>query len=105
MSAPGFFQTPLHDNEPVKSYAPGTPERGELQARVRQMQGERISIPTIIGGKDVHADETFEAVMPHRKSHVLADVARGGPEHVEQAIAAAKAAHHDRARRPRAAAR
>ena len=100
MSAHGFFQPPLHDNEPVKSYAPGTPERGELQARLRQMQGERISIPMIIGGKDVHADETFEAVMPHRKSHVLADVARGGPEHVEQAIAAANAAHHEWSRMP-----
>ena len=61
MSAHGFFQPPTHDNEPVKSYAPGTPERAELQARLRQMQGERISIPMIIGGKDVHADETFEA--------------------------------------------
>ncbi|HEY5871739.1 MAG TPA: hypothetical protein VIT46_00760, partial [Gaiellaceae bacterium] len=89
MSAHGFFAPPHHDNEPVTSYAPGTPERAELQARLQSMQSERISIPMIIGGKDVHTDETFEAVMPHRKSHVLADVAKGGPEHVEQAIAAA----------------
>ena len=53
------------------------------------MEGERISIPMVIGGKDVHTDETFEAVMPHRKSHVLADVARAAPEHVQQAIDAA----------------
>jgi len=95
MTAHGFFKPPLHDNEPVLSYAPGSPERAELQARLRQMEGERVAIPMIIGGKDVHANETFEAVEPHRKSHVLADVARGGPEHVEQAIAAANAAHHD----------
>jgi 1-pyrroline-5-carboxylate dehydrogenase len=100
MSAHGFFTPPVHDNEPVLSYAPGTPERAELQARLRQMQGERISIPMIIGGKDVHADETFEAVMPHRSKHVLADVAKGGPEHVEQAIAAANAAHRDWSRMP-----
>ncbi len=100
MSAHGFFTPPLHDNEPVKSYAPGTPERAELQARLQSMQSERISIPMIIGGKDVHTDETFEAVMPHRKSHVLADVAKGGPEHVEQAIAAANAAHADWSRMP-----
>ena len=100
MSAHGFFTPPLHDNEPVKSYAPGTPERADLQARLLSMQGERISIPMIIGGKDVHTDETFEAVMPHRKSHVLADVAKGGPEHVENAIAAANAAHADWSRTP-----
>ena len=100
MSAHGFFTPPLHDNEPVKSYAPGTPERAELQARLQSMQSERISLPMIIGGKDVHANETFEAVMPHRKSHVLADVAKGGPEHVEQAIAAANKAHADWSRTP-----
>ncbi len=100
MSAHGFFRPPSHDNEPVLSYAPGTPERAELQARLQQMQADRISIPMIIGGKDVHADETFEAVMPHRKAHVLADVAKGGPEHVRQAIAAAGAAHHDWSRTP-----
>ena len=38
MSAHGFFAPPLHDNEPVKSYAPGTPERAELQARLQSMQ-------------------------------------------------------------------
>ena len=64
------------------------------------MQSERISIPMIIGGKDVHSDETFEAVMPHRSRHVLADVAKGGPEHVEQAIAAANKAHADWSRTP-----
>ncbi len=100
MSAHGFFIPPLHDNEPVLSYAPGTPERAELQARLRQMENERISIPMVIGGKDVHTSETFEAVEPHRKSHVLADVAKGGPEHVEQAIAAANTAHHDWSRMP-----
>jgi 1-pyrroline-5-carboxylate dehydrogenase len=100
MSAHGFFRPPDHDNEPVLSYAPGTPERAELQARLRQMEGERISIPMIIGGKDVHTDETFEAVEPHRKSHVLADVAKGSAEHVERAIAAADEAHHDWARMP-----
>ena len=100
MSAHGFFTPPLHDNEPVKSYVPGSPERAELQQRLRAMEGERTSIPMIIGGKHVHTDETFDAVMPHRKSHVLADVAKGGPEHVQQAIAAAGEAHADWSRMP-----
>ncbi len=100
MSAPGIFKPPPPVNEPVKTYAPGSPEREELQARLRQMERERISIPMVIGGKDVESGETFEAVMPHRKSHVLADVAKGGPEHVQQAIDAAREAHADWSRMP-----
>ena len=95
MSAPGIFTPPAPVNEPAKSYAPGSPERAVLQTRLREMEGERIRIPMVIGGKDVYSDETFEAVMPHRKSHVLADVAKGGPEHVQQAIDAAAVAHEE----------
>ena len=54
------------------------PRARALQARLREMEGERIHIPLVIGGKDVHTGETFEAVMPHRTSHVLADVNKGG---------------------------
>ncbi|HSF62380.1 MAG TPA: L-glutamate gamma-semialdehyde dehydrogenase [Gaiellaceae bacterium] len=100
MSAPGIFSPPTPVNEPIASYAPGTPERAELQARLRAMQDERIRIPLVIGGKDVYTDETFESVMPHRKSHVLADVSKGGPEHVQEAVDAAKAAHADWSRMP-----
>src|SRR5688572_21452705 len=95
VSAPGLFRPPTPVNEPVRSYAPGTPEREELRVRLAQMEHERISIPMVIGGKEVETKETTEAVMPHRKEHVLADVAKGGPEHVQQAIDAARAAHAD----------
>ena len=100
MSAPGLFRPPPAVNEPVRSYAPGTPERAELQAHLRRMQDERIAIPMIIGSSDVESGETFEAVLPHRRSQVLADVARGDAGHVEQAIAAAREAHGDWSRTP-----
>ncbi len=100
MSAHGIFTPPPPVNEPIKSYAPGSPEREELKNRLREMESERLSIPLVIGGKDVSAAETFESVMPHRKSHVLADVSKGGPEHVQQAIDAARAAHADWSRTP-----
>ena len=100
MSAPGVFRPPPPVNEPVKGYLPGSPERAELQERLRRMEGERIAIPMVIGGKDVETTKTFEAVMPHRRSHVLADVAKGRAEHVEQAIAAAREARADWARTP-----
>ena len=100
MTAPGHFRLPPAVNEPVKAYAPGSPERAELQARLKQMDGERIRIPLVIGGKDVYTDETFEAVVPHRRGHVLADVSKGGAEHVQQAIAAAREAHREWAQLP-----
>ena len=100
MSAPGIFRPPAPVNEPVRTYAPGTPEREELRVRLAQMERERLSVPMVIGGKEVFTKETAQAVMPHRKEHVLADVAKGGPEHVQQAIDAAREAHGDWSRLP-----
>jgi 1-pyrroline-5-carboxylate dehydrogenase len=93
VSAPGIFRPPTPVNEPVKGYAPGSPEREQLRVRLARMERERLSIPLVIGGKEVETGKTFEAVMPHRKAHVLADVAQGGASHVQQAIDAARTAH------------
>ena len=82
MSAPGHLPAADARQRARPDYAPGTPERAELQDRLAQMEGERIAIPLVIGGKDVETGETFEAVMPHRKEHVLADVAKGGARDV-----------------------
>jgi 1-pyrroline-5-carboxylate dehydrogenase len=100
MSRPAIALPPEPRNEPVKDYAPGSPERAELQQRLRELERDRIEIPLVIGGKDVKTSETFQAVMPHRKSHVLADVHSGGPAEVDQAIAAAREARHDWAHMP-----
>ncbi|HEX6491532.1 MAG TPA: L-glutamate gamma-semialdehyde dehydrogenase [Gaiellaceae bacterium] len=100
MSRPAISLPPEPRNEPVKDYAPGSKEREELQRRLHELEHERIELPLVIGGKDVTTKETFEAVMPHRKGHVLADVHSGGPEHVERAIAAAREARGDWARLP-----
>jgi 1-pyrroline-5-carboxylate dehydrogenase len=94
------FRPPPPANEPVKTYAPGTPEREELRVRLSQMERERITIPMVIGGNEIQTGETTPAVMPHRKEHVLADVAKGGPEHVQQAIDAARETHSGWSRLP-----
>ncbi len=93
MSSPGIFRPPPAINEPIKSYAPGTPERAELRARLDAMAAERIHVPMVIGGARVESGSTFEAVMPHDRAHVLADVEKGGAEHVGRAVAAARDAH------------
>ena len=100
VSAHGIFRPPPPVNEPIKGYTPGSPERAELQSRIRDLEGERPKLPLVIGGRDVYTDDVFPAVMPHRKNHVLADVSMGGPEHVQQAIDAAREAHHDWSRTP-----
>jgi 1-pyrroline-5-carboxylate dehydrogenase len=100
MSSPGIFRLPPPTNEPVLSYAPGSPERAALKAKLNELQSERIELPLVIGGEEVRTAETAEAVMPHRKSHVLADVHQGGPAEIERAIAAAGEAWHDWSRTP-----
>ena len=95
MSAPGIFRIPTPVNEPVRDYAPGSPERASLQLRLEQMRNERIEIPLVIGGKDVTTGTLKQAVMPHDKEHVLADVHLGGPEEVEAAIEASAEAWED----------
>ena len=99
-AAPGLFRPPQPENEPVLSYAPGSPEREELRLRLQQMRSERIDAPLVIGGEEVRPRETFDAVMPHDKDHVLAKVHKGDPRHVDQAIKAAAEAWEDWHRTP-----
>ncbi len=77
-------------NEPIRSYAPGSPERASVKARLASMAGERIEIPLVIGGKDVRTGALGHAVMPHDHGHVLADFHNARPEDVTAAIAAAR---------------
>jgi 1-pyrroline-5-carboxylate dehydrogenase len=100
MSAPGIFRPPPPRNEPVREYAPGSPERASLQVRLEQMKHERPEIPMVIGGEDVETGKLREAVMPHDKDHILADVHQGGAKEVEQAIKAAGEAWEDWHRLP-----
>jgi len=95
-----IFRPPRAENEPVRSYAPGSPEREELRVRLAELQAQQLELPLVIGGEEVRTGETFEAVMPHKKSHVLATVHKGGAAEVERAIAAAGEASQDWSRWP-----
>jgi 1-pyrroline-5-carboxylate dehydrogenase len=100
MSTHAIFRAPEPFNEPVRSYAPGTPEREELQGRLRQMESRQIEIPLVIGGEEVRTGDTFDAVQPHKRSHVLATVHKGGAAEVGRAAAAAADAWRDWSRTP-----
>ncbi|HKC22779.1 MAG TPA: L-glutamate gamma-semialdehyde dehydrogenase [Gaiellaceae bacterium] len=99
-AAPGLFRPPPPQNEPVKDYAPESPEREELRERLEAMRGEQIELPLVIGGREIRTGDTFEAVMPHNRKHVLATVHMGNSTHVEQAINAAADAWEDWHRTP-----
>ncbi|HZT93112.1 MAG TPA: L-glutamate gamma-semialdehyde dehydrogenase [Gaiellaceae bacterium] len=100
MSAHGMFRVPEPHNEPVLGYEPGSPERQALRERLDELSGRRLEIPLVIGGEDVETGDTFEAVMPHNRSHVLADVHKGGAAEVGRAISAAADAWEDWSRTP-----
>jgi len=100
VSAHGIFRVPEPHNEPVLGYEPGSPERDELRRRLDELSSQRLEIPLVIGGEDVQTGDTFEAVMPHKRSHVLADVNKGGAAEVDRAIVAAAAAWEDWSRTP-----
>src|SRR5687767_12304676 len=72
MPTHGIFRAPPPRNEPVRDYAPGSPERGEVRVVLERMRTERTDVPLVIGGEDVRTGDTFQAVMPHDKDHVLA---------------------------------
>ena len=90
----GRRRVPPPVNEPIRSYAPGSPERASLKARLKAMAGETVDIPLIIGGKEIRTGDTAQSVMPHDHQHVLGDVSQGDPSSTStQAIDAARAAH------------
>ena len=89
------FRVPTPKNEPVLSYAPGTPERAELKTKLAELQSAQIEVPLVIGGEEVRTGKTRNDVVPHRHAHVLAQVHQGDASHVEQAAKAAKEAWHD----------
>ena len=82
-------------NEPIKSYAPGSPERAELKARLASMAQERVEIPLIIGGKEIRTGKTARAVMPFKHSHVLGEYHLAATDHVRCAIDAALKARRE----------
>jgi 1-pyrroline-5-carboxylate dehydrogenase len=91
----GVRRVPAPVNEPVKAYGPGSPEKAELKARLRAMAGERVEIPLVVGGREVRTGRTSPAVMPHDHAHVLGEFHHASPAEVEQAVAAAAAAHRE----------
>ena len=91
----GNIQVPVPANEPVLSYAPGTPEREELQAKLAELSGKEIEAAPIIGGEEIKTGDVRKSTIPHRHSHQIGTWHAAGEKEVNKAIAAAAAAHRD----------
>ncbi|KLL12026.1 MULTISPECIES: L-glutamate gamma-semialdehyde dehydrogenase [Protofrankia] len=83
-------------NEPVRAYAPGSPQRAGLRAALERLAGERAELPLVIAGKArPGAGEPFEVVAPHRHELVLGAGRAAAPGDVADAVDAALAAAPD----------
>lgn len=88
----GVFQIPYPENEPVLSYAPGTPEREELLATYNEMRSQTIDVPMYIGADEVSTDNKMRMAPPHEHAHTLGHFYYGDASHVQKAIDSALAA-------------
>lgn len=85
----GIFKVPVAVNEPIKNYAPGSPERKELQAMLAELRSKEINIPMYIGAEEVESNVLVRLHPPHDHQHVLGHFHKSDKTHIEQAINAA----------------
>ncbi|WP_321394158.1 L-glutamate gamma-semialdehyde dehydrogenase [uncultured Desulfuromusa sp.] len=86
------IKIPFPQNEPVLSYAPGSPERQKLKASLEELKAKQIEIPLIIGGKEIRTGNTAKIACPHDHTIQLGTSHKAGPKEVQMAIDAAMAA-------------
>lgn len=91
----GFYNVPVAKNEPIKSFAPGSEERIELKAMLKELRSKEIELPMVIGGNEVYTDRKERMFCPHETAHTLGYYNQGDSSHIEMAIDAAMAAKKD----------
>ncbi|MEA1980519.1 MAG: L-glutamate gamma-semialdehyde dehydrogenase [candidate division Zixibacteria bacterium] len=80
------FQVPYPENEPIKSYAPGTIERAELEKALEYLKSNPIEIPMVIDGKDVKTDKKIDIASPHNHDLKLGYYYQGSKNDVKIAV-------------------
>lgn len=91
----GHYSLPLPKNEPVLSYAPGTPERARLKEVLAELKSIQVDVPMYIGGKEVRTGNKIAIRPPHERKHILGHFHTGEAKHVKAAINAALSAKTD----------
>jgi 1-pyrroline-5-carboxylate dehydrogenase len=88
----GFFEVPIAVNEPIKDYAPGSPERIAVSATYKKMYNDTVEVPMYINGEDVKTGDTGTMSPPHDHKHILGTYHKAEKKHIESAISTALAA-------------
>jgi len=96
----GIFHIPQPPNEPCLQYTPGSGERAELSARLKQMLAEQADVPMIIGGEEVRNGKLADIRCPHNHDQVLGKCHQADALFVKKAIDAAQQAKHEWGRMP-----
>ncbi len=96
----GIFHIPQPKNETVLQYAPGSAERVELKAKLKEMLGQQVDVPMIIDGQEVRNGKLADMRCPHDHKQILGTYHQGDASYVQQAIAAANRAKPDWAQMP-----
>lgn len=96
----GIYNVPIAVNEPVKAYAPNSPETISLKKTLAELKSTKIDAPMYIGGKEVRTNDKRSMHPPYEHAHTLGHYNYGTAEHVNQAIDAAMAAKADWAALP-----
>ncbi len=82
-------QVPYPTNEPIFSYAPGSPEKKEVLEMYERLYTTTTEIPMRIGNRDVTTDETASMHPPHDHQHQLGVYHKANKKNIEDAIATA----------------
>jgi 1-pyrroline-5-carboxylate dehydrogenase len=84
-----FPNMPVPKNEPILSYAPGSPEKKDLKRKIAEMKGAQIDIPIVIGGREIRTGKQGTCICPHEHRHVLGTYSMAGKKEAALAIEAA----------------
>lgn len=83
----GFFHVPKAINEPVKSYAPNSPEKAAVLMAYKEMWNSKIDVPLYIGSDEIRTKNTRNMTAPHDHKHIVGTYHLAEKSHVEKAIA------------------
>ena len=85
----GFFEVPIAVNEPIREYAPGSPERAAVSAAYKKMYDSSVEVPMYINGENVKTGDTGTMSPPHDHKHILGTYHKAEKNHIETAISTA----------------
>src|SRR4051794_2434527 len=91
----GTSNIPLPHNEPVLSYAPGSPERAALKSALTSVGSRLADIPAVVGGREVRSGVTHDVVSPHCHGRVLARAHQADRGTIDAAVKAAVEAQRE----------